>query len=92
MAKRQRGEAQARPETIPSSSPEPRPFTKLLSRKELLAVLPGGVTYPTAWEWIRKGILPAAVEIGGRIGWKDNEVYDAIDRLPRRHPKQAGGE
>jgi predicted DNA-binding transcriptional regulator AlpA len=81
-----KGEAAAPPpETTPPKPP--RPFTKLYSRKELLAVMPSGMTYPTVWSLIQKGILPEAVEIGGRIGWKDNELLDAIDQLPRRTPK-----
>jgi predicted DNA-binding transcriptional regulator AlpA len=90
MAKKIRSnnsEAVAPPETTP---PKPvRPFTRLLSRKEMLALLPSGVTYPTVWAWTKKGIWPAPVELGsgGRVGWRDNEVYDALDRLPRRYPK-----
>jgi predicted DNA-binding transcriptional regulator AlpA len=72
-----------------SKQPEavaPHPF-KLLSRKELLAILPGGVSWPTAWDWIKQGILPEPIEIGGRVGFKDIEVFAAIDKLPRRKPK-----
>jgi hypothetical protein len=77
--KRRRGRCASSPPSSPG-----RPFTRILSRKELLAILPGGITYPTVFEWV-----PAPVELGsgGRIGWKDNEVYDALDKLPRRYPK-----
>jgi predicted DNA-binding transcriptional regulator AlpA len=58
----------------------------------VLALLPG-VTYATLWSWVQKGIFPAPVELGegGRIGWRDNEVYDALDQLRRRYPKGSKG-
>ncbi len=80
------------PKSVPPSAPvEATGPIKLLSKKEVLAVL--GVTNVTLWDWIRKGRFPAAVVVGppdkhrSKIGWIDTEVYRAIANAPRRMPK-----
>jgi len=77
------------PRAVPPFAPvEASNSYKLLSKQEVLALL--GVSPVTLWDWIRKGYFPEAVIMGpdgGKQGWIEKEVHNAIHNGPRRKLK-----
>jgi predicted DNA-binding transcriptional regulator AlpA len=67
------------------------PIKKMLNKKEVLDLV--GVSSVTLWDWIQKGIFPAAVVIGPEGGhrstqrWIDHEVQTFLANAPRRRPR-----
>jgi predicted DNA-binding transcriptional regulator AlpA len=59
---------------------------RLLSKKEVLARIP--VTYPTIWNWMRKGTFPRARIISAtKAGWLESEINEWIRARPERNYK-----
>jgi prophage regulatory protein len=55
---------------------------QLLTRHEVVAVT--GVTYPTLWDWMRKGKFPRSRIVGGKSAWLASEVEAWLAALPVR--------
>ena len=53
---------------------------RLIDRKELKRLVP--VCYPTIWKWMRAGSFPRAVNVGGKICWRESEVMHWIASRP----------
>jgi len=62
--------------------PPPPPQRGLLSKKQVLALVP--VTFATIWAWQRKGLFPRAKMVGGKSCWLAHEVDAWIAALPNR--------
>ena len=63
---------------------------RLISKPEVLDRV--GVTYPTLWEWMRKGRFPRSRELGGKaargkVCWLESEIEDWIVSRPIRRLK-----
>jgi predicted DNA-binding transcriptional regulator AlpA len=50
---------------------------RLISRRELRQLIP--VSDMTTWRWVRAGILPPPIRIGGRNFWIARQVAAAIE-------------
>jgi predicted DNA-binding transcriptional regulator AlpA len=53
---------------------------QLLSRAEVIAIT--GVSYPSLWDWMRRGKFPRSREVGGRAMWLATEIDAWIAALP----------
>jgi predicted DNA-binding transcriptional regulator AlpA len=70
----------------PDSAPEEQEQPRLLSKKEVLARIP--VTYPTIWNWMRKGTFPRARIISEtKAGWLESEINEWVRARPQRNYK-----
>ena len=58
---------------------------KLIYRSEILEI--AGVSYPTLWEWMRKGKFPRSIEVGGGVAWRQSEIVEWLANLPTRRLK-----
>ena len=58
---------------------------KLIYRSEVLEIT--GFSYPTLWEWMRKGTFPRSIEVGGGVAWWQSEFEEWLANLPRRRLK-----
>jgi predicted DNA-binding transcriptional regulator AlpA len=64
---------------------------RLMSKPEVLAIV--GVSYPTLWEWMRKGRFPRARVLGGfptkdgKSAWLSSEIDEWLAGLPVRRLK-----
>lgn len=60
---------------------------RLLSRQEVVDRV--GVTFPTIWDWMRRGMFPRSRQLGdgGRSAWVESEIEDWIAALPVRRLK-----
>ena len=38
----------------------------------------GNVDHSTIWRWVKKGILPKPVKVGGRTLWRESEIQTNI--------------
>jgi predicted DNA-binding transcriptional regulator AlpA len=77
---------------VPVEPVEPTGPIRLLSKKEVLAIV--GVSGVTLWSWTKAGTFPAPRVIGpgtghSRMGWLSTEVEAALLNAPRRYPKGA---
>lgn len=50
----------------------------LLTAREGAAQLQ--VSEPTFWRWVKNGILPKAVKLGGMSRWPRSEILEVIER------------
>jgi prophage regulatory protein len=61
-------------------SARPPPKQRLLSRAEVMRLVP--VSYPTLWAWMREGKFPRARAMNnGRIAWLESEIEAWITGL-----------
>jgi predicted DNA-binding transcriptional regulator AlpA len=44
-----------------------------------------GSSYPTIWKWMRSGIFPRSVVVGGRVAWYEDEIEKWLNSLPRQN-------
>jgi predicted DNA-binding transcriptional regulator AlpA len=61
---------------------------RLLNKAEVLAIV--GVTFPTLWDWQRKGKFPRARFVGGSSSksvWLSSEIDAWLAKLPIRKLK-----
>jgi predicted DNA-binding transcriptional regulator AlpA len=63
-------------------------YPRLISKPELLERL--GVSYPTLWNWMRRGTFPRSRQLGGKVAWIESEVEAWIAALPVRRLKGDG--
>ena len=56
--------------------------TRLIDKAELLTILP--VTFPTVWNWMRKGKFPRGYVLNGKTVWDSAEVNDFLAGMKRR--------
>lgn len=38
------------------------------------------ISEPTFWRWVKQGIVPNAVKLGGLSRWPRSEILDVIER------------
>lgn len=51
-----------------------------------------GIGRSTLWRWVRNGILPRPVRIGGIAGWRQEDIQEAIETARRdRNPDKGKG-
>ena len=51
-----------------------------------------GICRSTLWRWVRDGILPKPVRIGGIAGWRPEDIQEAIEKAKRgRDPGKDDG-
>jgi predicted DNA-binding transcriptional regulator AlpA len=63
--------------TKPSETP-----VRFLGRKEVENKV--GVSYPTIWDWMRKGRFPRSRKIGDqKVSWLESEVDDWMISRPK---------
>jgi predicted DNA-binding transcriptional regulator AlpA len=60
----------------------PKLAERLLNKYEVMAI--SGVSYPTLWDWMRKGRFPRSLVVGGRSMWRSTEVDAWLAGLPLR--------
>lgn len=58
---------------------------RLMEKAEVLAIT--GVSYPSLWDWMRKGTFPRSRRVGGKSKWLSTEVEAWILALPIRRLK-----
>jgi predicted DNA-binding transcriptional regulator AlpA len=58
------------------------PCQRLLTKPEVMAIT--GTSYPTIWDWMRKGKFPRARIVGGKSMWLLSEVEQWLAALPLR--------
>jgi predicted site-specific integrase-resolvase len=49
-----------------------------------------GVSYGILKRYVQSGSLAPPRVIGGRIAWKECEILDFVERLPKLHPRGRG--
>jgi predicted DNA-binding transcriptional regulator AlpA len=60
----------------------PRPPRKLIDKKELRRRVPA--SFPTVWQWMRKGKFPRAHILHGKSVWFEDEIDAFLEGLPVR--------
>jgi predicted DNA-binding transcriptional regulator AlpA len=50
----------------------------LLTARESAAHLQ--ISEPTFWRWVKQGIVPHAVKLGGMSRWPQSEILEVIER------------
>jgi predicted DNA-binding transcriptional regulator AlpA len=43
-----------------------------------------GLSFPTIWGWMRRGLFPQAVDLNGQSAWFEHELNQWFDERPRR--------
>jgi predicted DNA-binding transcriptional regulator AlpA len=64
---------------------EQKPAVRLMPKREVLAI--AGCSYPTLWEWMRKGKFPRSREVVGKSMWLSTDVERWLADLPQRKLK-----
>jgi predicted DNA-binding transcriptional regulator AlpA len=52
----------------------------LLNKRQVCAI--ANRTYPTIWDWMRRGLFPRARDVNGRPGWPKSEIRQWMTELP----------
>jgi predicted DNA-binding transcriptional regulator AlpA len=61
----------------------PTPLTeRLLNKYEVMTI--AGVSFPTIWDWMRKGKFPRSRIVGGQSKWLSSEIDAWLAQLPVR--------
>jgi predicted DNA-binding transcriptional regulator AlpA len=68
-----------------SAAPEPSVGLRLLDRHEVCAI--ASASYPTVWDWMRKGTFPRSRIVGGKSKWLSTEIDAWMAALPVRKLK-----
>ncbi len=55
---------------------------RLLDKNEVRAIV--GVSFPTIWQWMRRGLFPRSRICRGRSVWRSDEIENWLARLPVR--------
>ncbi len=73
------------PTAEPAAGHTTPPGRKLISKAELLELLP--ISFPTIWELMRRGKFPLSIRLGdspqAKAGWFLDEVTDWQESRPR---------
>jgi predicted DNA-binding transcriptional regulator AlpA len=62
--------------------PPPDQPRRFVYKAELLERL--GVSFPSIWTWMRKGLFPLSIDLNGRTAWFEHEIEQWLDERPRR--------
>jgi predicted DNA-binding transcriptional regulator AlpA len=77
--------SQPREGTAPTA-PEPVNLgMRLLDRHQVCAIV--GASYPSVWEWMRKGTFPRSRVVGGKTKWFSTDIDAWMAALPIRRLK-----
>jgi predicted DNA-binding transcriptional regulator AlpA len=66
-------------------SEPPAAALRLLNKHEICRLT--GVTFPTVWDWMRKGTFPRARIVGGKSMWLSSDIDQWLANLPQRRLK-----
>jgi predicted DNA-binding transcriptional regulator AlpA len=55
--------------------------TTLIFKKDVVARV--GFSYPTLWNWMRDGIFPLSIDVGGKTAWRESEIDHWLATRPR---------
>lgn len=67
---------------VEDDAPRAQPLVRLLNKKQVLQIVK--VTWPTLWKMIRALKFPQPVDINGRPYWREDDLSEWQNSLPRR--------
>ena len=74
-----------RPRKAITTKPAKSPDVRLMAKAEILEIT--GVSFPTIWAWMRRGVFPRSRIVGGRCRWLSSDVQTWLEGLPVRRYK-----